>query len=214
MWMQISSGQGPAACEWVVARFASVLEKKAMQAGFQVDRLAEEPGTERNTLKSCLLHLEEGATGSFAALQAFGQSWSGTIQWIGPCPFRPHHRRKNWFIQVAHFVEPTPHAFDPADLRIETFRSAGAGGQNVNKVESAVRVTHLPSGLQTVSQQERSQYRNKQLALAQLQALLEQAHHQAHQEAQTERWRSHHQLERGNAIAVFQGPDFRLKHQA
>lgn len=214
MWMQISSGQGPAACEWVVARFVTFLEKTALQAGFQVQRLAEEPGTERNTLKSCLLHLEEGATGSFAALQAFGQSWAGTIQWIGPCPFRPHHRRKNWFIQVAHFTEPTAHAFDPADLRIETFRSAGAGGQNVNKVESAVRVTHLPTGLQTVSQQERSQYRNKQLALAQLQALLAQAHAQAHQEAQTERWRSHHRLERGNAIAVFQGPDFRLKHQA
>lgn len=215
MWIQVSSGQGPAACEWVVARFVGFLEKTALQAGFQVQRLAEEPGTERQTLKSCLLYLEAKASeAQEAELRALGQAWSGTIQWIGPCPFRPHHRRKNWFIQVAHFTEPTPHAFDPAALRIETFRSAGAGGQNVNKVESAVRVTHLPTGLQTVSQQERSQYRNKQLALAQLQALLTQAHAQATQEAQTERWRSHHQLERGNAIAVFQGPDFRLKHQA
>lgn len=201
MWIQLSSGQGPAACEWVVNRCVQYLERHAQKADVVTRRVSEEAGSQPHTLKSCVLHVEDDS-------DSFWQQWEGTLQWIGQSPFRPNHRRKNWFIQLRSFAEPKAQDFDPQDLRIEAFRSAGAGGQNVNKVESAVRVTHLPTGLQTVSQQERSQHRNKQLALAQLQHLLKDQQEQARQALNTEQWRSHHQLERGNAIAVFKGTDF------
>jgi peptide chain release factor len=204
MWIQISSGQGPAACEWVVNAFVLYLEKAAAKAKLSTQRLEAEPGTHAHTLKSCLLHVEDDDSD-------FWRHWEGTIQWVGQSPFRPEHRRKNWFIQVKSFHAPEAHTFATQDLRIETFRSGGAGGQNVNKVESAVRIIHLPTGLQTISQQERSQHRNKQLALAQLQALLQAQSEDAAQQVKTQRWRSHHQLERGNAIATFQGTDFQRR---
>ena len=77
---------------------------------------------------------------------------------------------------VAVMPEPDEAAevtLNPADLRIDTFRASGAGGQHINKTDSAIRVTHLPTGLVAECQDDRSQHRNKAKALAVLQARLQ-----------------------------------------
>ena len=69
-------------------------------------------------------------------------------------------------------VDEVEFQLNPADLRIDTFRASGAGGQHINKTESAIRVTHLPTGTVVECQDQRSQYKNKDRALSILRARL------------------------------------------
>ena len=100
-------------------------------------------------------------------------------------------------------MPPTDARFDPQDVRFETMRASGPGGQHVNRTESAVRVTHVPTGLQASASEERSQHRNKALAVARLSRKLEGLKDQQRSAAERERWQAHQALERGNPVRVF-----------
>lgn len=93
--------------------------------------------------------------------------------------------------------------FDLKEVRWETMRASGPGGQHVNRTESAVRVTHVPSGVQATAMEERSQHRNRKLALARLTKKLNEIDSKRYGEAREERWRAHLELERGNPVRVF-----------
>jgi peptide chain release factor len=160
----------------------------------------------RHGLLSALIRIDGDEAETFAT------AWQGTIQWICPSPLRSKGSRKNWFITGDVISPPSPEqAFAERDLKFEACRASGPGGQHVNKTNSAVRLTHLPTGLVTQAQEERSQHRNKALAMARLSALLDARSDTAMKQAERAKWEAHDDLVRGNPIRIYTGVTFALK---
>ena len=128
----------------------------------------------------------------------FIDNWNGSIQFIAKSKFRPNHKRKNWFIGVFEIENFFELKVDEKDLEFQTMRSSGNGGQNVNKVNSAVRVTHLPTKIQVVAMDSRSQLENKKLAIERLKLKILELNAKKSSEQKQNQWMNHLQLERGN----------------
>lgn len=200
-WLQISAGKGPAECAWAVLKVIGVITREAEAQGLTVRTLEVVSGPTPGTAQSALLSI----TGE--TVDGFVDGWRGTIQWTAQSPFRPRHKRKNWFVGI-EVLEPIDETqFDTTDaknaVKWETMRASGPGGQHVNRTESAVRVTHLPTGIQATATEERSQHRNRKLALARLADKLKDRVVQKQSAVRTERWQAHQDLERGNPVRTF-----------
>ena len=192
MIYQISSGQGPAECELGVAKLLAYL-----QNNFDVSIIDTSPGYHDGTYRSVRLYTD-------ADLSDF----LGSVQWVCRSPYRPTHKRKNWFSDFSSCAVSTSEKFDSTQVVFDTFRSGGKGGQNVNKVESGVRAIYLPTGQAVVCTEERSPRANKQKAVARLKALIEQQNRSRKAEEKNDNWRCHMQIKRGDACMWFEGIDF------
>ena len=194
MELQISAGQGPEECELAVGKFARALCEEF--DGTVIKHMTE--GAREGCYKSVVIESKHDLS-----------SLEGTVQWICQSPFRPNHKRKNWFIDVSPVRTFIGIDFDSKLIRFDTFRSSGKGGQNVNKVETGVRATYLPLGLSATSMDERSQHRNKKIALLRLQALLSEREADGRRLTDRSNWQEHTRLVRGNAIRIYEGMDFK-----
>jgi peptide chain release factor len=199
----VTSGDGPRECQQAVSLCLQKMQKEALAAGLAVqnDTMSE---PDKGCLPSALVTLSGREATSFLS------NWCGTIQWTCKSPFRPNHKRQNWFIGVFLLVqEEEATEIRVEDLRYETFRAGGPGGQHQNTTDSAVRLTHMPSGISVISRDERSQHRNKHMAFERLKAkfILQESQN----EAASRRNQNilHKQLERGNPVRVFRGKDFK-----
>ena len=134
------------------------------------------------------------------------KEWEGTLKWVATKnSFRPNHKRKNWYVGVSFYEIPEPIKINDSDIRYETMRSSGAGGQNVNKVESAVRAIYIPTGDYVVAQDSRDQPMNKKLARQRLIDKLSLIDKYKMDVLKTDNWSEHNVLVRGGEIKKFKG---------
>jgi peptide chain release factor len=200
--LHLTSGKGPDECRWVVERLAQAFIREGVKQGLSCEILEE-----HDALPASLLLRVSGGIA-----QAFAEERLGTILWVGDSPFRPGHRRRNWFagVALAPSLETVPDLRDE-DIEFQTMRASGPGGQHVNKTDSAVRATHRPTGLVSTAQEQRSQHANRKLAKLKLAIMLEERRSGARKDARLEQWSSHQNLERGNPVRTYTGPLFKLK---
>lgn len=197
MILQISSGQGPVECELAVRLLFEALQKEFADYSFEIKS--------KNESRFC-----DGWTSVIFETSADLIFLEGSVQWKCQSFLRPGHKRKNWFVDVSLIPEISEFS-ESKNLEWQFFRCGGNGGQNVNKVETGVRLIHKETGIVVTCTEERSQALNRKRALEKLDQELKNRASAEESKQNIAAWNSSNQIIRGNPVRVYAGIDFRIE---
>lgn len=195
MIVQLSSGQGPVECELAVVKLYNTLKNEHTDIELIQKHNSKTSG--------CCTSIMFTTNDDLSYLE-------GTIQWICRSPFRPHHKRKNWYVDVS-IIPEVPSICKDHDIKFERFHCGGNGGQNINKVETGVRLIHIPTGITVTSTTQRTQFQNRKIALVKLNLILSEKEKENKASQVNTAWKEHTKIVRGNPVRVYIGESFSLK---
>lgn len=200
-YILFTAGRGPVECglavQGVQMRFKKFLE--AQELNYEIVR--HQLGPIGHSIETIVFRVEIDNISKL-------EDWYGTIQWINKSPIRKFSKRKNWYIKCCEIFIPDNKAINLKDITVQAFKASGPGGQHRNKVETAIRITHKPTGIIVTAADSKSKAQNKKRALAKLkESLIHQNHLKVEQSNLTE-WSSKIDIQRGNPAKVFYGTKF------
>lgn len=198
-FIQFTAGRGPEECNQACKKIVNIFVKECEKLNIILNCIDVQEGEEYGYMSVMLASPDD--------LNELKNKWEGTIKYI--CTknaIRPNHKRKNWFVGCKFYeYKDNEVKLDLKDVRIDTMRASGAGGQHVNRTESCVRLVHIPTGITVICQAERSQIRNREIGLQILKSKIAEYNKTGQLEDQREKWLNQIQLERGNEVLTFKG---------
>lgn len=203
-YILITAGRGPVECAVVVEKVHQMILDRIDE--YKLGNLRVIDYNEHDSGRGLMSVTSEVTCLDKRYFEMLKNEWEGTIKWV--CTkntIRPNHKRKNWFIGVSFYEVPKPIEIRDIDIRFQSMRSSGPGGQNVNKVESAVRATHIPTGISVVVQTSRDQSMNRKIAYRHLIDRLSLMEKYKTDVLNADMWNEHTALQRGGQIKTFKG---------
>lgn len=202
-YIHVSSGKGPAECCLAVSFASREIIAEAKRSRMLSEIVSKTNGEMAGTFSSIVIKMQ----GRY--ISHFIEQWCGMWKWIAQSPYRKFHKRKNWFIGIQLLDLTEMKEWNEKDLYYQAIRASGPGGQHVNKVASAIRAVHTPTGLQVKVNNSRSQMKNKKEAAIRLKEQFENMHQSVIQKKEEDQWEYHQSFRSADPVRIYSGMNFK-----